>query len=84
MIWKLTAGQHVGAALSQARSAAGLTQEEAAEWAGVRRQYVSELEASSGSLQVRRLIDLFAILGYELLVVPAGTDVSALDATNPA
>lgn len=82
MIWKLTAGQHVGAALGQARAAAGLTQEEAAEWAGLRRQYVSDLEASEGSLQVRRLIDLFSILGYELLVVPAGTDVSTLDPSD--
>lgn len=82
MIWKLTAGQHVGEALAQARAEAGLTQEEAAEWAGVRRGYISELESSGGSLQVRRLIDLFAILGYEILVVPAGTDVAALDATD--
>lgn len=82
MIWKLTAGQHVGAALAQARAAAGLTQEDTAEWAGVRRQYISDLEASEGSLQVRRLIDLFSILGYELLVVPAGTDVSTLDTSD--
>ncbi len=84
MIWKLTAGQHVGTALAQARAEAGLTQEEAAEWAGVRRRYISDLEASEGSIQVRRLIDLFAILGYELLVVPAGTNVAVLDTTDHA
>ena len=74
--WRLSASGDVGSVLAGVRREAGLTQEEAAQWAGLRRQYISDLESNPGSLQVRRLVDLLTVLGYELVVVPTGADVS--------
>lgn len=72
MSWRLAAGHDVGVALAQARKQAGLSQQETAEWAGLRRQYISELESGEGSLQIQRLLELFAVLSCEVVVVPVG------------
>jgi HTH-type transcriptional regulator/antitoxin HipB len=64
--------ESLGAALRTLRSAAGLSQAELAEWSGVSRQYVVQLEGGDVSQQVRRLLDLFAVLGADLVVVPRG------------
>ncbi len=62
----------LGQALADLRHRAGMNQQELAEWAGVSRQYVSLLETGEVSLQVKRLFDLFAVLGHDLAVVPRG------------
>ncbi|WP_432564801.1 helix-turn-helix domain-containing protein [Kineococcus sp. SYSU DK003] len=59
----------LGALLQERRKAAGLSQQDLAEWAGVSRQYVSLLETGDVSLQVKRLFDLFGVLGCDLAVV---------------
>lgn len=62
--------EDLGAALRAHRDAAGLSQSELAEWAGVNRQYVVQIEGGDVSLQVRRILDLFAVLGADLAVLP--------------
>ncbi|WP_369068388.1 helix-turn-helix domain-containing protein [Kineococcus terrestris] len=62
--------EQLGQALADLRRASGMNQHELAEWAVVSRQYVSVLETGEVSLQVRRLLDLFAVLGHDLAVVP--------------
>ncbi|WP_432546157.1 helix-turn-helix domain-containing protein [Kineococcus sp. SYSU DK004] len=62
--------EQLGQALADLRRAAGMNQQELAEWAGVSRQYLSVLETGDVSLQVRRLLDLLAVLGHDLAVVP--------------
>lgn len=72
MSWRLATGRDVGVALAAARKQAGLSQQETAEWAGLRRRYISELESGEGSLQMQRLLELFAVRGCEVVVVPVG------------
>ncbi|WP_432533689.1 helix-turn-helix transcriptional regulator [Kineococcus arenarius] len=62
----------LGQVLADLRHQAGMNQQELAEWAAVSRQYVSLLENGEASLQVKRLFDMFAVLGHDLAVVPRG------------
>lgn len=66
---RLGTPEALGAALRARRAAAGMSQAELAEWVGVSRQYVVQLESGEVSLQVRRLFDVFAVLGTDLTLV---------------
>lgn len=59
----------LGTALRSRRVEKGMSQADLAEWAGVSRQYVVQLEGGEVSLQVKRLFDLFAVLGADLAVL---------------
>jgi HTH-type transcriptional regulator/antitoxin HipB len=58
----------LGAALARARREAGLDQEQLALWAGVSREYVSELERAVHATKVERLFRVLNLLGLELVI----------------
>lgn len=74
--WNVTTTQDLAVALAGARREAGMTQAELAQWAGLDRRYVSVLESGGASLQVQRLLDLFAVLGYQLRVLPRSSSAA--------
>lgn len=61
--FRLYGAASIGPALREYREAAGLTQEELAEMAGVHRSYLSELERGRETQQLRRILHLFKQLG---------------------
>jgi HTH-type transcriptional regulator/antitoxin HipB len=86
--WRASTPAELAAALVGARREAGLTQEELASWAQVNRRYLGVLEQGKASTQVRRLLDLLNVLGYELVIAPKdrplGPASGAADADEPA
>lgn len=60
-----------GAALRRARLAAGLTQAELAERAGVSRISVHQIEAGTKDSRISTLVVLFRAVGLELTLVPS-------------
>ncbi len=61
--YRLYTAASVGPAIRHYREAAGLTQEELAEMAGLHRSYLSELEQGGETEQLRRIIRLLKLLG---------------------
>jgi transcriptional regulator with XRE-family HTH domain len=61
--FRLYTAASIGPAIRHYREAAGLTQEELAEMAGLHRSYLSELEQGRETEQVRRVIRLLKLLG---------------------
>lgn len=53
----------IGQAIRHYREAAGLTQAELAEMAGLHRSYLSELEQGRETAQLRRILGLLKLLG---------------------
>ena len=62
----------LGEALRHARTAAGMSQSELANWLGVSRFYVSSLEAGEATERLGRIFAALALLGYELHTAPRG------------
>lgn len=62
--------EQMGAAVRELRRAAGLTQQQLAEHAGVSRLCVSDLERSARQTGIAGLIRIVAALGYEFDLHP--------------
>lgn len=62
----------IAAAIRELRVERGATQEELADWVGVHRNYVGQLERGDVSTQLVRLIDLLAFLGVDIELVTRG------------
>ncbi len=75
MWFRISTGKGLGEAIAQSRRAAGLSQEELAQQIRVDRTTVVRFE--SGRLQTfERLMNAFAMLGYDLVAVPRGSRVT--------
>lgn len=66
----ITTQQQMGDAVRELRRAAGLTQQELAETAGVSRLCVSDLERSARRTRTASLLRVIAALGYEFDLHP--------------
>lgn len=66
--WVVLGPDDLGAVLRESRAAAGWTQQELADAAGVHRSYLSDLEQGRTSQQVQRLLRLLRTLGLEVTV----------------
>lgn len=75
--WVVLAPADLGAVLREARAAAGWTQQELAEAAGVHRSYLSDLEQGRTSQQVHRLLRLLRTLKLDVTVSTRETDARA-------
>ncbi|GAA3386627.1 helix-turn-helix domain-containing protein [Cryptosporangium minutisporangium] len=75
MVRRVGTPEDLGAAIADIRKQRGMTQQELGEWTGLHRQYVGLLETGQVSAQVRRLLDLVGLLGYEIVLVPRGAPV---------
>ncbi len=58
----------LGAVLARARREAGLDQDQLAQWAGLTREYVSELERAAHATKLDRLFGVLDLLGLELVL----------------
>jgi transcriptional regulator with XRE-family HTH domain len=58
----------LGAAIRHYRKEAGLTQEQLAEMAGLRRSYLSELESGKETEQLKRVLRVLRQLGVRMTV----------------
>lgn len=68
----LTTVRDLGAALRDARRAAGLSQHELAARAGVSRQWLSRLETGSNpGAELRKVLDVLAALGLAVKLGPS-------------
>ncbi len=61
--FRLYSAASVGPAIRQYREAAGLTQAQLADMAGLHRSYLSELERGSETEQLRRTLRVLKLLG---------------------
>ena len=66
----ITAREQMGAAVRELRRAAGLSQQQLAERAGVSRLCVSDLERSARQTGIASLLRVVAALGYEFDLHP--------------
>lgn len=71
---RVKGSRNVGEALAQVRRETGLTQSELAERLDVTRTTVIDMEKGRPAA-VRRLVDAFSMLGYDVVIVPRGTRV---------
>ena len=62
--------KELGQALRQRRKEAGLTQKEAAAYAGVGTRFLSELERGKPTVQLGKTIELAKLLGLQLTLTP--------------
>lgn len=60
----------IGALLGQARLAAGLTQEEVAELAGISRPRYRDIEKGTAAARTTTLMNIARALGLEMMLVP--------------
>lgn len=63
----------LGRAIGSARSAAGMSREELAEWVGTNATYVGRLERGEATKRLARLLQVLDTLGLELIVRRRGT-----------
>jgi DNA-binding XRE family transcriptional regulator len=76
-VWTIRSSQDLGRTLGDVRKLRHLTQEQLAEMTGMRRDYLSQLESSSDTLELQRLILAFRRLGADITVtVEAPGDAS--------
>jgi len=66
--WTIRSSQDLGRTLGDVRKLRHLTQEQMADMTGMRRDYLSQLESSSDTLELRRLILAFRRLGADITV----------------
>ncbi len=64
------AGEHIFAALKEARQRKGLSQRELSSHAGVPQSHISKIEKGSVDLQLSSLVDLARPLDLEVMMVP--------------
>jgi transcriptional regulator with XRE-family HTH domain len=62
----------LAAAIRELRRERGLTQEELADWVGVHRNYIGQLERGEMSTQVERTFDVLSLLGVDVVLVERG------------
>jgi transcriptional regulator with XRE-family HTH domain len=60
-------------AIRDLRRERGLTQEELADWVGVHRNYIGQLERGEMSTQVERTFDVLSLLGVDVVLVERGS-----------
>ena len=70
--WQASNPSELGAALAKLREGAQLRQEDLAELAGVRREYISRMESGHATEQMKNLFAVLRSLGYELALVERG------------
>ena len=75
---RVKGSSNLGLALEQARRETGLTQAELAERLDVTRSTVIDMEKGRPAA-LRRLVDGFSILGYDIVVVPRGARIEVAD-----
>ena len=73
MPYSIRSAADLGAAIQDARRAAGLTQLELAEGAGVSRAYLAHIERGRSSRLLELLLDLLRVLDLELVVRHRGS-----------
>lgn len=74
----LTTVRELGAALQARRVELGLTQAQLCQRAGVARSWLSRLEAGRHpGAETQKVLDVLAMLGLSVVLVPAQTEVSA-------
>lgn len=62
----------LAAAIRELRRERGMTQEELADWIGVHRNYIGQLERGEMSTQVERTFDVLSLLGVDIVLVGRG------------
>lgn len=62
----------LGQVLKHARTTAGMSQSELADWLAVSRFYVSSLESGEATERLGRIFKALALLGYDLHAAPRG------------
>jgi len=75
---RVKGGSDLGQAREQVRRETGLSQAELAERLDVTRTTVIDMEKGRPAA-MRRLVDGFSILGYDLVVVPRGARIEVAD-----
>jgi transcriptional regulator with XRE-family HTH domain len=77
LIWAIRSSADLGRTLSAVRRQRGITQEQLAETTGMRRDYLSQLESGTGTLELQRLVLALRRLGADITVsVEASEDGS--------
>jgi HTH-type transcriptional regulator / antitoxin HipB len=71
--WRAANPPELGGALARLRQSRGLTQEELAARAGLRREYLSRMESGLATEQVKSLFAVLREEGYELVISPRQT-----------
>jgi transcriptional regulator with XRE-family HTH domain len=69
--FRIYSAASIGAAIRHYRRAAGLSQAELAEQAGLHRSYLSDLERGQETEQVRRILRVLRHLGVRMVVQEA-------------
>jgi DNA-binding XRE family transcriptional regulator len=64
--------EDLAVAMRELRRERGMTQEELAEWVGVHRNYIGQLERGEMSTQIERTFDVLSLLGVDVVLVPRG------------
>jgi transcriptional regulator with XRE-family HTH domain len=67
--WRASNPTELGAALTKLRQRAQLRQEDLADLAGVRREYISRMESGLATEQMKYLFSVLRSIGYELALV---------------
>lgn len=57
-------------AIRELRRDRGMTQEELADWVGVHRNYIGQLERGTMSTQVERMLQVLSFLGVDVVLAP--------------
>jgi transcriptional regulator with XRE-family HTH domain len=73
-VWTIRSSRDLGRTLGDVRKLRELTQQQLAEMTGMRRDYLSQLESSSDTLELRRLILAFRRLGADITVTVEGPE----------
>jgi DNA-binding XRE family transcriptional regulator len=73
-VWTIRSSQDLGRTLGDVRKLRDLTQQQLAEMTGMRRDYLSQLESSSDTLELRRLVLAFRRLGADITVTVEAPD----------
>ena len=72
--WTIRSSRDLGRTLGDVRKLRDLTQQQLAEMTGMRRDYLSQLESSSDTVELRRLILAFRRLGADITVTVEAPD----------
>ncbi|MHB8246489.1 MAG: helix-turn-helix domain-containing protein [Acidimicrobiales bacterium] len=70
--WRASNTTELGAALAKLREHAQLRQEDLADLAGLRREYISRMESGLATEQLKNLFAVLRSLHYELALVESG------------
>jgi DNA-binding XRE family transcriptional regulator len=67
-IWTIRSSRDLGRTLGDVRKLRDITQQQLSEMTGMRRDYLSQIESNSDTLELRRLILAFRRLGADITV----------------